>query len=254
MSMPSFSLEGKVAIVTGGGTGIGRGIALEFAKAGADVVVGSRKLVNLEKVAEEVRALGRRSLAVQTDISRKADVDNLVQRVMGEFGGIDILVNNAVVFTRTPVIEISEDDWDKTFDINLKGYYLCCQAVGKEMVERRKGSIINVASTAGFRVGPTNSTIYSTAKAGVIMLARGLARELGSYNVRVNTIAPGTVRTKMTERTWSDPERLKQEEARMPLGRLGEPSDIGSVAVFLASDASRHITGSTIVVDGGLLA
>ncbi|GAG86467.1 unnamed protein product, partial [marine sediment metagenome] len=249
-----FSLEGKVAIVTGGGTGIGRGIALEFAKAGADVVVGSRKLVNLEKVAEEVRALGRRSLAVQTDISRKADVDNLVQRVMGEFGGIDILVNNAVVFTRTPVIEISEDDWDKTFDINLKGYYLCCQAVGKEMVERRKGSIINVASTAGFRVGPTNSTIYSTAKAGVIMLARGLARELGSYNVRVNTIAPGTVRTKMTERTWSDPERLKQEEARMPLGRLGEPSDIGSVAVFLASDASRHITGSTIVVDGGLLA
>ncbi len=254
MSMPSFSLEGKVAIVTGGGTGIGRGIALEFAKAGADVVVGSRKLVNLEKVAEEVRALGRRSLAVQTDISRKADVDNLVQRVMGEFGGIDILVNNAVVFTRTPVIEISEDDWDKTFDINLKGYYLCCQAVGKEMVERRKGSIINVASTAGFRVGPTNSTIYSTAKAGVIMLARGLARELGSYNIRVNTIAPGTVRTKMTERTWSDPERLKQEEARMPLGRLGEPSDIGSVAVFLASDASRHITGSTIVVDGGLLA
>jgi len=254
MSMPSFSLEGKVAIVTGGGTGIGRGIALEFAKAGADVVVGSRKLVNLEKVAEEVRALGRRSLAVQTDISRKADVDNLVQRVMGEFGGIDILVNNAVVFTRTPVIEISEDDWDKTFDINLKGYYLCCQAVGKEMVERRKGSIINVASTAGFRVGPTNSTIYSTAKAGVIMLARGLAWELGSYNVRVNTIAPGTVRTKMTERIWSDPERLKQEEARMPLGRLGEPSDIGSVAVFLASDASRHITGSTIVVDGGLLA
>jgi len=254
MSVPSFSLEGKVAIVTGGGTGIGRGIALEFAKAGADVVVGSRKLVNLEKVAEEVRALGRRSLAVQTDISRKADVDNLVQRVMGEFGGIDILVNNAVVFTRTPVIEISEDDWDKTFDINLKGYYLCCQAVGKEMVERRKGSIINVASTAGFRVGPTNSTIYSTAKAGVIMLARGLARELGSYNVRVNTIAPGMVRTEMNKHLWSDPERLKQEEARIPLGRLGEPSDIGSVAVFLASDASRHITGATIVVDGGLLA
>ena len=254
MNMPSFSLEGQVAIVTGGGTGIGRGIALEFARAGADVVVGSRKLVNLEKVAEEVRALGRCSLAVQTDISRKADVDNLVQRVMGEFGGIDILVNNAVIFTRTPVIEISEDDWDKTFDINLKGYYLCCQAVGKEMVERRKGSIINVASTAGFRVGPTNSTIYSTAKAGVIMLARGLARELGSYNVRVNTIAPGAVRTEMSKHLWSDPERLKQEIARIPLGRIGEPSDIGSVAVFLASDASRHITGSTIVVDGGLLA
>jgi len=254
MSTPNLSLEGKVAIVTGGGTGIGRGIALEFAKAGADVVVASRTLSNLEKVGEKVRALGRRSLAVQTDISQKTDVDNLVQRVMGEFGGIDILVNNAVIFTRTPVIEISEDDWDKTLDVNLKGYYLCCQAVGKGMVERRKGSIINVASTAGFRVGPTNSTIYSIAKAGVIMLARGLAWELGSHNVRVNTIAPGTVRVERGRSRWSDPERLKQEEARMPLGRLGEPGDIGSVAVFLASDASRHITGSTIVVDGGLLA
>ena len=254
MGTPNLSLEGQVAIVTGGGTGIGRGIALEFAKAGADVVVASRRLSVLEKVGEEVTALGRRSLAVQTDISRKTDVDNLVRRVMGEFGTIDILVNNAVIFTRTPVMEISEDDWDKTFDVNLKGYYLCSQAVGRGMIERRKGSIINVASTAGFRVGPTNSTIYSIAKAGVIMLSRGLARELGSYNVRVNTIAPGPVRVERGRSLWSNPERLKQEEARMPLGRMGEPSDIGSVAVFLASDASSYMTGSTIVVDGGLLA
>ena len=254
MSMPSLSLEGKVAIVIGGGTGIGRGIALEFAKAGADVVVASRRLSVLEKVAEEVTTLGRRSLAVQTDISRKTDVDNLVQRVMGEFGSIDILVNDAVIFNMTPVIEISEDDWDRTFNVNLKGYYLCCQAVGKGMVERRKGSIINVASTAGFRVGLTNSSIYSIAKAGVIMLSRGLAWELGSYNVRVNAIAPGPVRVEWNQSWWSDPERLKQEEARMPLGRMGEPSDIGSVAVFLASDASSYMTGSTIVVDGGLLA
>ena len=254
MGTPNLSLEGQVAIVTGGGTGIGRGIALEFAKAGADVVVASRRLSVLEEVAEEVTALGRRSLAIQTDISRKTDVDNLVQRVMGEFGGIDILVNNAVLFTGTPVIEISEDDWDKTFDVNLKGYYLCSQAVGRGMVERKKGNIINVASTAGFRVGPTNSTIYSIAKAGVIMLSRGLARELASYNVRVNTIAPGPVRVERSQNLWSNPERLKQEEARMPLGRMGEPSDIGSVAVFLASEASSYMTGSTIVVDGGLLA
>jgi NAD(P)-dependent dehydrogenase (short-subunit alcohol dehydrogenase family) len=254
MGTPNLSLEGQVAIVTGGGTGIGRGIALEFAKAGADVVVASRRLSVLEEVAEEVTALGRRSLAIQTDISRKTDVDNLVRRVMGEFGGIDILVNNAVLFTGTPVIEISEDDWDKTFDVNLKGYYLCSQAVGRGMVERKKGNIINVASTAGFRVGPTNSTIYSIAKAGVIMLSRGLARELASYNVRVNTIAPGPVRVERSQNLWSNPERLKQEEARMPLGRMGEPSDIGSVAVFLASEASSYMTGSTIVVDGGLLA
>ncbi len=254
MGTPNLSLEGQVAIVTGGGTGIGRGIALEFAKAGADVVVASRRLSVLEEVAEEVTALGRRSLAIQTDISRKNDVDNLTQRVMDEFGGIDILVNNAVLFTGTPVIEISEDDWDKTFDVNLKGYYLCSQAVGRGMVERKKGNIINVASTAGFRVGLTNSSIYSIAKAGVIMLSRGLARELASYNVRVNTIAPGPVRVERSQNLWSNPERLKQEEARMPLGRMGEPSDIGSVAVFLASEASSYMTGSTIVVDGGLLA
>ena len=254
MGTSNLSLEGRVAIVTGGGTGIGRGIALEFAKTGADVVVASRRLSVLEKVAEEVTALGRRSLAVQTDISRKTDVDNLVRRVMDEFGSIDILVNDAVIFTRTPVIEMSEDEWDKTMDVNLKGYYLCAQAVGRGMVERRKGSIINIASTAGFRVGPTNSSIYSIAKAGVIMLSRGLARELGSYNVRVNAIAPGPVRVERGQSLWSNPERLKQEEARMPLGRMGEPSNIGSVAVFLASDASSYMTGSTVVVDGGLLA
>ncbi len=233
-------LENKVAIVTGGGTGIGRGIALEFAKAGADVVVASRRLPVLEKVSEEVKTLGRRSLAVQTDISRKTDVD--------------ILVNNVAILTTTPLLELSEDDWDKNIDINLKGYYLCCRAVGEGMVKQKKGSIINVASTAGFRVGTRNSTVYSIAKAGVIMLARGLARELASHNVRVNTIAPGAVRTEMIKSAWSDPVALKETEANIPLGRVAEPSDIGSVAVFLASDASRHITGSTIVVDGGLLA
>jgi len=227
---------------------------LEFAKAGAEVVVAGRRLSVLEKVAEEVKVLGKRSLAVQTDISRKTDVDSLAQRVMDEFGVIDILVNNAAILTTTPLLELSEDDWDKNIDINLKGYYLCCRAVGRGMVKRKQGSIINVASTAGFRVGIRNSTVYSIAKAGVIMLARGLARELASHNVRVNTIAPGAVRTEMIKHLWSDSESLKQVEASIPLGRVAEPSDIGSVAVFLASDASRHITGSTIVVDGGLLA
>lgn len=253
MGTPNVSLEGKVAIVTGGGTGIGRGIALEFAEAGADVVVASRRLSVLEKVSEEVKTLGKRSLAVQTDISRKTDVDNLVQRVMDEFGGIDILVNNAVIFPHAPLLELSEDDWDEAFNVNLKGYYLCCQAVGKGMVERKKGNIINIVSVAGMRASVANSA-YSIAKAGVIMLTRGLARELASYNIRVNAIAPGVVRVERSQNWLSNPEHLKQEEARMPLGRMGEPSDIGSVAVFLASDASSYMTGSTIVVDGGLLA
>ena len=250
MPVPSFSLEGQVAIVTGGGTGIGRSIALEFAKAGADVVVGSRKLANLEKVAEEVRALGRRSLAVQTDISRKTDVDNLVQKVMGEFGAIDILVNNAAVLGKFSLLEAPEDEWDRVIDTNLKGYYLCCQAVGKRMVERKGGNIINIASTAAFEGGGS----YNISKAGVVNFTRGLARELGRYNIRVNAIAPGWVITDMAKYIMrEDPERLRREaEATIPLGRMAEPSDIASVALFLASDASSLITGQTIVVDGGL--
>jgi NAD(P)-dependent dehydrogenase (short-subunit alcohol dehydrogenase family) len=226
---------------------------LEFAKAGADVVVASRRLSVLEKVAEEVTALGRRSLAVQTDISRKTDVDNMVQRVMDEFGVIDILVNNVGIIVRAPLLEHSEEDWDKVIDTDLKGYFLCCRAVGTKMVERKKGNIINIASVAAI-TAETGKASYCVSKAGVVMLTKVLARELASYNIRVNAIAPGLVRTEMSRSRWSDPETLKQITAEIPLGRVAEPSDIGSVAVFLASDASRHITGSTIAVDGGQLA
>jgi len=253
MNMPYFSLEGRVAIITGGGTGIGRGIALEFAKAGADVVVASRRLSNLEKVAEEVRALGKRSLAVQTDISRKTDVDNMAQKVMEEFGAIDILVNNAGTIVWAPLLEHSEEDWDAVLDTNLRGYYLCSQAVGKRMVEQKKGNIINVASIRGITAAPGRAS-YCVSKAAVLMLTRVLALELVSYNIRVNTIAPGAVRTEMTKVQWSDPETYKEFTAKIPMGRWAELSEIGSVAVFLASDASSYMTGHTIVVDGGLLA
>ena len=248
-------LENKIAIVTGGAQGIGRAIAQLFCEEGASVLIGDINVDEAKETANDITdKTGKKCIALKVDISRKEDIDRMVSLTIKEFSRIDILVNNAGIIVRASLLEHSEEDWDAVLDTNLKGYYLCSQAVGKGMVERRKGSIINVASTAGFRVGPTNSTIYSIAKAGVIMLARGLAWELGSHNVRVNTIAPGTVRVERGRSQWSDPERLKQEEARMPLGRLGEPGDIGSVAVFLASDASRHITGSTIVVDGGLLA
>ncbi len=254
MNIPNLPLEGKVAIVTGGGSGIGQGIVLEFARAGADVVVAGRRLSVLEKVGEEVRGFGRRSLAVQADVSQKADVNNLVQRVMDEFGVIDILVNSAgIVPTKGPLIDMPEDEWDRVIDIDLKGYHLCCQAVAKRMIERKSGNIISLSSYAGLKANPEYGA-YCIAKAGVIMLTRVLARELARYNIRVNAIAPGSINVERNKSLWGDPEHLKQREAGIPLGRAGQPSDIASVALFLASDASRWVTGDTILVDGGVLA
>lgn len=248
----NLPLEGKVAIVTGGGTGIGRAIALEFAGAGADVVVASRRLVPLEKVATEINALGRRSLAVQTDVSSKADVENLVVKTFSEFDGIDILVNNAAIYSRTPILETIEDEWDGIIDINLKGCYLCCQAAGKKMIERRKGSIINISSTGGVSTcGGKSMSVYGIAKAGMIRMTKGLAWELGKYNIRINAIAPGPVKTEMVRHLLENPELLKQEEAVRPLGRLVEPSEIATIALFLATDASSCMTGQTIIADSG---
>jgi len=256
MGIPSFSLEGKVAIVTGGKRGIGKAIALAFAEAGADVAVCSRVIKDgeLQAVANEIQGLGRRSLAVQADITRKTDVDNLVQRVVDEFTAIDILVNNAgIYFVDPPLLDVPEGDWDKIINVNLKGHYLCSQAVGKRMVDRKAGNIINIASELAIKP-ISEAGVYCIAKAGVVMLTRVLAKELASYNIRVNAIAPGAARTKILEYLLSDPEALKQCEAQIPLGRIAEPGDIIGTALFLASEASSYITGHTILVDGGLVA
>lgn len=252
MSIPGGSLAGKVAIITGAKRGIGKAIALAFAEAGADVVVCSRRIEDgeLAAVAQEIQGLGRRSLAVQTDITRKADVDNLVERVMDEFGVIDILVNNAAMNIMAPLLDLREDGWDRIINTDLKGYYLCSQAVGKRMVERRSGNIINMASTGAMKAREKMGA-YCIAKAGVVMLTRVLALELASYNIRVNAIAPSIVKTAFSEPLWSEPEALKRVEAEIPLGRLAEVDDIVGSALFLASDASSYITGHTIVVDGG---
>jgi NAD(P)-dependent dehydrogenase (short-subunit alcohol dehydrogenase family) len=214
----------------------------------------------LEKAAEEIEALGRRSLAVQTDVSEKGQVESLVRKVMDGFGSIDILVNSAALtigYDRppygVPLLELSEEAWDKAMDTNLKGCYLCCQAVGRRMVERRKGSIINIASVSAFR-GSARIPAYSISKAGVVSLTRGLAKELAPYNIRVNAIAPGLVRTEMDRDRLNDQARVKEAEDRIPLGRIPEPEDVASVALFLVSDASRHVTGETLVVDGGQMA
>ena len=255
MGAPNFSLSGEVAIVTGGKRGIGREIALTLAEAGADIALCSRVVEDggLESVVEEIKRLGRRSLGIQADTSRKADVDRMVKKVVDEFGRIDILVNNAGVLMNVPFLEMSEDVWDKHMNVNLKGYYLCSQAVGKEMVRRRKGCIINIASDVAFRAVPTLAA-YCISKAGIIMLTRVLAQELGQFGIRANAIAPGLIRTELSKPTWSDPVFLKHMETITPLGRIGELDDIKGAALFLASKASSYVSGSTILVNGGGLA
>lgn len=253
MSKTGYSLAGKVAIVTGAKRGIGKEIALTFARAGADVAVCTRVVEDgqLEAVAKEIQRLGRRSVAVQVDVTRKADVDNMVQKVIDEFGHIDILVNNAAILgNKCPLLEFSESDYDQIVDTDLKGYFLCSQAVGKRMTEQKGGNIINIASVDAMRPS-LKSSPYSVAKAAVVMLTKSLAVELASDNIRANAIAPGWIKTEMTRKRWSDPEYLKQIEAGIPLGRIAQPGDIAVVALFLASDASGYVTGHTLVVDGG---
>jgi len=248
-------LAGEVAIVTGSRRGIGRTIALAFAEAGANVAVCDLVVEDgeLQAVAEEIQRLGRRSLAIQADTSKKMDVNNLVRKVVDQFGVIDILVNNAGIMIKSPLLEMPENDWDRLMSVDLKGYYLCSQAVGRRMVEQKKGKIINIASQYAFKVTP-GMGVYSIAKAGVVMLTRVLAQELGSYRIRANAIAPCLVKTEFSRPSWSDPEYLKQVEATIPLGRVAETTDLVGAALFLASEASCYVTGHTILVDGGTLA
>ena len=249
MTLPNFSLGGKVAIVTGAKRSIGKAIALTFAEAGADVVVCGRSLPDLEKVAEEVRALGRRSLAVKTDVSVKSEVESMVARTVRDFSTIDILVNNAVLYAGGPLVNLGEEDWDNTINTGLKGYYLCSQAVARVMIEQKKGNIINMSSTAGIRPSGRQGA-YSVIKAGGIMLTKLLAAELAEYNIRVNALAPTLVRTESTA-IANNPELVKAFLPQLPLGRLTEVEEVAAAALFLASDSSSYVSGHTLIIDGG---
>ena len=255
MTVPVFSLAGKVALVTGGSRGIGKSIALAFAEAGADVAICSRRIEDgeLGAVDRGIQNMGRRPLAIQADTSRKADVDRMVERVAGELGSLDILVNNAGILVRSSILDISEEDLDRLLGIDLKAYILCAQAAGKVMVKQKRGNIINISTQHAFKATPGFGP-YGIAKAGVVMLTRVLARELGSHGVRANGIAPGLTRTEFSQLTWTNTKLLKEIEAGLPLGRMGEPEDVAEAALFLASDVSKYVTGQTIVMEGGGLA
>ena len=247
------SFEGKVAIVTGSGGGIGKATALAFAEAGANVALCdvANQEDKLAALAKEIRQLGRHSLALRCDVTQKADVDNMTQRVMDEFDKIDILVNCAGVYmTGKTLFECDEDDWDKAINTNLKGTYLCCQAVGKRLIHQERGNIINFASQAGLNPSPGTGA-YSIAKAGVVMLTRLLALEMARYNIRVNAIAPGWVKTNINIHLRPTPEVEKRIASQLVLGRLGEPEDISKTVLFLACDDSSYITGQVLSVDGG---
>ncbi len=250
-ALQAFRLVGKVALVTGGSRGIGRAIALGLAEAGADVVIASRNLPDLEAVAHEISLKGRKALPVSANIRHLAEIDNLVKKAVDEFSRIDILVNNAatnVVFDS--VFEIDERAWDIIVGLNLKGYFFLSQAVGKEMREKGSGSIINVTSEDGIRPR-IGAGVYSISKAGIIMLTQVLAQEWGQYNIRVNGIAPGVVKTRFSEALWGNLIIRERTEDSAALGRIGEPEEIAGAAVFLASEASSYITGQTIMIDGG---
>lgn len=253
--MTYFSLAGKIALVTGARQGIGETLSLAFAEAGADLalcdLVGDGKL---EAVAGKAEKLGRRTFTMAgIDTSRKEDVDGMVKKVIDHYGRIDILLNNAGIILKSPILDLAEKDWDRLFSVDLKGYFLCAQAVGRRMIEQKKGVIINLASQFAFKTQPGFGA-YSVAKAGVVMLTRVLAAEWGKYGIRTNTLAPAMVMTEFSRDTWSNTAVLKQIEASLPLGRVAEPRDLVGAALLLASDASSYITGHTIVLDGGALA
>lgn len=243
-------LTGQIALVTGAGRGIGRAIALKFAKAGADVVCVSRTLENSQRVAQEVQALGRKSWPHALDVSDAAAVTQAVEAILAACGKVDILVNNAGVTRDGLMVRMSEADWDTVLDTNLKGAFLLTKALTRAFMKQRSGRIINVASVVGL-IGNAGQCNYSASKAGLLGFTKSAARELASRGVLVNAIAPGFIETDMTAGLK---EELKTELLKsIPLGSFGQAEDIAEAALFLASSAARYITGQVLAVDGGMV-
>ncbi|MGG4041841.1 3-oxoacyl-[acyl-carrier-protein] reductase [Bacillus smithii] len=243
-------LEGKVALVTGASRGIGREIALEFAREGADVAVnyaGSEE--KAREVAEEIKAMGRKALLVQCDVSNSQAVQDMIKSVVDHFGGLDILVNNAGITRDNLILRMKEEEWDAVINTNLKGVFLCTKAAARAMMKKRSGRIINISSIVGITGNPGQAN-YVAAKSGVIGLTKTTAKEFASRGITVNAIAPGFISTDMTEDL---PEEVKEAMIKqVPLARIGEPKEIARVALFLASPDSSYMTGQILRVDGGM--
>jgi NAD(P)-dependent dehydrogenase (short-subunit alcohol dehydrogenase family) len=251
MQQDIFRLEDRVGIVTGGSKGLGEAMALALATAGANVVVVSRNLEESQNVADTIASqTGRKTLAMRVDVTVRADVDKMVEATVSTFGKIDVLVNNAGINIRKPLQELTDEEWGRILEINLTGPMLCSRAAGKVMIEQRSGSIINLSSILGYVSIPMRSA-YSASKAGIIGLTKTLALEWASYNVRVNALCPGPFETPMNHVIFQNQEVAQYFKSRIPLGRFAETKELAGPIIFLASDASSFVTGTTLLVDGG---
>ena len=257
-----MTLAEQVAVVTGAGNGIGRATALALARAGAQVAVVDMDAGAAKATADAVAALGRRSLALDTDVGDLAAIDRMVRAVTGTFGRIDVLVNNAGVTRRADIMDLTEQDWDRIMRVNAKGVFFCLQRVAREMIPRRRGRIVNIASIAGKGYAGTSNAIYAASKGSVISLTRTAAQQLARHDINVNAICPGITVTALSEANvavrardegLSVEEMTRRRNAVIPLGRPNDPEDVAAVAVFLAGPAARNITGQSLNVDGGIV-
>lgn len=246
-----LTLSGKVALVTGGSRGIGRAVAVGLAQAGADIIVASRKLADLEKVVEEVGRLGRKAVAIPTNIGKMDEVNNLVNKARDAFGKIDLLVNNAATNPNMEqLLDVTERTWDAVMNLNLKGLVFLAQGVARIMKEQGGGNIVNVASIEA--LAPSMLPIYGISKAGVIMATKAMAKEWAKYNIRVNAIAPGLTRTEFSAPLMNNPQILKSIMSKTPIARVAEPEEMVGTIIYLASDAASYVTGQVIAIDGGV--
>ena len=251
MGLEVFRLDNRVAVVTGGSKRLGEAMATALAEAGASIVIASRNLEESGQAADRIHASsGRETLALRADVTRSEEVEVLAGETVRRFGRVDILVNNAGINVRKPLLEIEDWEWESVIDVNLNGPMLCSRVFGKRMVEKRSGSIINLASMMGF-VSIPGRAAYSASKAGLIGMTRALALEWAPYNVRVNALCPGPFATPMNKGLLQNKETFDFFVSRIPMGRFGKPEELGGAAVFLASDASSFVTGATLLIDGG---
>jgi NAD(P)-dependent dehydrogenase (short-subunit alcohol dehydrogenase family) len=251
-----MDLKNKVAIITGARRGMGKADAILLAQEGAKVVVSDISLEDCQKVVDEIKKNGGEAMALQCDVSKQKEVEKMVAETIKKFGRIDILVNNAGILQFKPFVDISEEDWDKIMNINLKGYFNCAKIAAKEMIKQKSGVIVNIASIVMGQVGigMPNIVHYCASKGGIVAMTQALAIELAPYNIRVNAIAPGAIDTPMAQLDCLDEKAKTENLSQIPLKRFGCPEDIANAVLFLASEKSSYITGTVLVVDGGYIA